>query len=152
MAIIRAYRDDNETKFYYKKNYVDDILRIDYSPFKSFRSWKGLFGMKREREAQRKAARIFKDMMNMVAAEMVHENNCFVFPKSRWGMLKVDDLTGRPNMREFSYKIEFDGITYGGVISLTNMVHKLCGKFYRFKFTRRWLNEIRMHQEKGFRY
>jgi len=152
MSKVVPYRVDGVTKFYYKKNYVDDIIDIGFSPFKGFKSYKALFGMDRERKAQRKAAMIFKDMMGMIAAEMVHENNCYVFPQSRWGMLKVDDLVGRPNMREFTYKIEHDGVTYGGVISLTDMIYKLCGKFYRFKFTRRWLNEIRMHQEEGFRY
>jgi hypothetical protein len=152
------HREYPGIEFFYKINYMDDLLSRKENYTHLFSKLRDVFGSKKEmkgvkeRQAVKKAKAIVYDFLDMMAHDLMHHNDYFVFPIEGFGYINI--MKGRDeDMKSYPFYFETEGEFYCFRCVLSDDVIKNHGKQYLIQVSRRLRNELDdLILKKGYRY
>ena len=144
MSKTRVFRLPGSSIFV-RQNNVEDLLGPKGNPlFKKL-------GPKKDREARQAAKELFCTMMEMVAEDMVEENAVFVFPRQKFGFMRIGDIARDGDKTVLDVRHDF--LYFGGRITLDPIIQRCNGnRIYRYKLIRPRDNRLRELIETGHSY
>ena len=116
--------------------------------------WKSLFGIRDEYACKQQAKGLVRRMLELMAQDMVHGRDAFVFPKRNFGYLSIGRLDGKHDTSKY-YKDNspLTRSTYGGIVTLTKEVQWENGrKRYFFKLVTPFIEQIRKLKQAGYHW
>lgn len=148
------HRDFPGVDYFYKINYLDDLLDRKRNYSHEFTSLREIFDMEsgREREAIKKAKPIVNDLMLMIAHDLIENNDFFVFPAEKFGYMKIR-LTRKEDGIDYPFWFETNGDYYTMRIIIDPRITDRTGKEHLVQISqklRKRLDEKILIE--GFRY
>lgn len=145
----KAYDNSDDAVLRYIVNNVEDLYNTDR--FKTDMKFSEMLNTSKERDAKRKARKLFTEMMEMIADDLIYNNDNFVFPFREFGSMCVTDIASR-GILNYRYKYDTDGAIYGLKVGLSKRVRDHNLKFYRGRFNRENQNKVNELIAQGHRY
>lgn len=136
------------------RNTSEDALSLRYGKMvrkhKVIPSFKALFDTRTEREGKQIAKDLLSRMCELLAKDLVEQHDIFILPKRETGYLRIGRIDQHEEPGRYRYDIRTDGVTYGGLVILDELVHRVNGgKRYFFKLTQPWIRRIRELRSHG---
>lgn len=136
-----------------RKNNLDDVFDTKRFFHKKLRSFRDLFDTRTEREGVTIAKNLLVRMGELMMADMIANNDIFIFPKQEFGYLRIGKLGRYMDTSNMEYSIEYDGENYGGLCILDTLVHRSLGsRMVRFKPVGPWMRKIYDLRAEGHRW
>jgi len=120
-------------KFSFKVNYLDDVLNILRFKKRTFKDFKDLFNIDRERKAKKLAKDIFTDFLKTLSTDLIENNNIFVLPERNMGYVKISN-TANPKRYDYTYNVNTEGKIFTPRIKLDKRIHERNKKHYKVRF------------------
>ena len=117
----------------FKLNLLDDVLDLDRFDKRSFKDFKELLRLDKERQAKRLAKKIYTDFLKLVAQDLIVNNDMFVMPMKGFGYIKVSN-TANPNREDYVYDIESDGKIWCPRLRVDQEIQKKNKRHYKVRF------------------
>lgn len=130
------YWKDNESGFYYKVNYLDDILDLSRFKNRKFKDFKELLSLKTEREAKKKAKDVFTDFLELMVDDLIESNDIFVLPIINMGYLKITN-TANPERSDYRLEKTSSGKIYTPRLKLDKRITWKNKKYYKVRFNQK---------------
>lgn len=140
-----------------KRNTLDDLLDMerfgDSITGSRIVSWRKLFKSFSQKEGHQKAKGLVRRMFELMANDMLTNQDTFVLPEKNFGFMRIASMNHRMDTSHRAFNIDTENIHFGGVIVLHRSVQRsIGGKMYLFKLTRPWLEKLRDLTSKGHRW
>jgi len=147
----RKYWKNEDGGFFYKINYLDDILDISRFKKRRFKDFKELLKLRTEREAKKKAKDVFTDFLECMSEDLIEQNDAFVLPIIKMGYLKISD-TADPKRIDFRYDQTAGGKIYTPRLKLDKRITLKNKKHYRVRFNQKIRMKMFQLIQNGHKY
>lgn len=133
----------NSSEHWIRRNNLDDILNLSRFNSSKIESFSALFGTRTEREGKNIAKRLLCRMNELMAQDLIGNNDIFVLPRQGVGYLKISDLSTFTGERKHQPDPSTGEKVYGGIVMLDALFRRASGgKNYFFKLTRPWMIKL----------
>lgn len=145
MALTRVYHKGDRRIFVRRLN-LDDL-------FSKGIDLKRVLKEPHERAARQKAKGLMTLMLQRMAHDLIEEQSVFVFPRFRFGFVRVAELKPYVDTERYFLDPRHDFQVFGPVVVLNSMIRRVNGgRRYGLKLVRPWMEKIRELRDQGIRW
>jgi len=147
------HKDYPDGGFFYRINYMDDLLSRKENYTHQFRKLRELLGTKeKERKAMQKAKAVVYDFLDMLTEDMIQNDTYFVFPRRKYGYLKIRPVR-KEDMKNYPFWIQTMGEYFAMRHIINKDIIKSTGKVHLVQLSQRLRKKLDDQiLIKGYRY
>ena len=119
--------------FTFKINSVEDTLDLNRFKRRSFKDFKEVLKMNRERAAKKLAKDMVVSLLKRISHDLIYNNEIFIFPIPAFGYVKISN-TANFNREDYVYDIESDGKIWTPKFKVNPDIWKKNKKHYKIRF------------------